>query len=248
MRWAHLRLFTLVFAWTVGCDLFPQEAPRTSVADAGYTGAAGAVGDADVSDGTAGSVGGEAGAGDAAGQGPDLLTIHVSSSADDVNQDHSDWQPSRPRVWIGTASHKQASYVGFRFSDLMMPAGAKVESATLELYVPTDEASDLSVVWGAEATDDCPPLSASEPLSSREPTEATMPYAPGEPWAADSWVEIEGLGPIVSEVVSRPGWKPGQAICVAARGTGEAGEMRFVASYDGSPSFAPRLTISYTLP
>jgi len=230
----------------VGVDSGNDAADGSDAADAAdaAAGQGGIGGDGGLA-GMAG-VGGDAGvAGE--GGGPVTVTIAVTDGVDDVNEDGPDFEPSRLHVWLGTGDHKNASYVGFRFVDTSVPKGATIESARLIMYVPSEETAGIALWFGGEASDDCAALSSESVPSSRTATNALVNYAPTGPWLAESWIEIDGLGPIVAEVVERSGWQSGNAICLAAKGAGGADVRRYVASFDGDPAFAPSLEIVYSM-
>ena len=271
MRRAFLMSAFSFLVVLAGCDLFPAEPPTAQVRDAGVDGSAGASGSAgaggfaldsgpDASDGGAGQggIGGDSGTGGVGGMGgggaagegggPVTVTVLVADGVDDVNEDGPDFEPSRPSVWLGTGDHKNASYVGFRFVDVPVPVGATIDSARLIMYVPLEEAAGIELRFGGEASDDCAPLSSGSGPSSRTATNALIDYVPNETWLAETSIELDGLGAIVSEVVDRPGWQSGNAICLTAKGVGSAQERRYVASFDGDPALAPQLEIVYSVP
>ena len=49
------------------------------------------------------------------------------------------------------------------------------------------------------------------------------------------------LASIVQEIVSRPGWSPGNAIALVITGTG----TRIAVAYDDSPALAAKLVVHY---
>ena len=235
----------------MACDLFPEEPPTARILDAGTGGSSGSDSGLDASSG--GGRGGSAGvagtgSGGVAGTGGDVVAeFDIVDGADDVNEDGPDYQKSHARVWFGTGDKKNDSYTGLRFTSVGVPRGAIIRSARLIMHVPIEQASDMSARFAAEASDDCTPYSADDPPSARSKTQAYRDLVPTEPWLAETSVSIEGLAPIVAEVVDRSGWQPGAALCIEVKGQGEANARRRVGSYDGDPVNPPRLEIVYSV-
>jgi len=71
------------------------------------------------------------------------------------------------------------------------------------------------------------------------------------PWAPPAWTSTgqagaaqrtADLGPVVQEIVSRPGWAPGNALVLIVSGSGK----RTAESFNGDPSGAPLLHVEYS--
>ena len=234
----------------MSCDLFPEVPPRAQIQDAtdGAAGSGGTSAAGQGGDGGASGQGATGGAGGLGGAGGDLVAVFaIADGADDVNEDGSDYLASRDRLWLGTGDKVNGSHTGLRFLDVNLPPGATIRSARLMAFVPVEQGADMFVRFGAEASDDCLPYSSDDPPSERPQTQAYQEFAPMEPWLAETWVSIEGLETMIAEVVDRPGWQPGGALCLEAKGKGEANKRRRVGSYEGDPASSPRLEVVYTV-
>ena len=275
MRSSKLTLAGLTLLPFAGCDLFPSVPPEAWIRDsgaetgAGGTAVAGHGGDAGASgQGTGGSSAGSGGAAGSAGSGGgsgggaagaaggsgsagttgDVLAVFpITDGLDDLNEDGNDYEVFRPRVWLGTGEKKNDSHTAFRFLNVTVPRGATIQSARLELYVPIGQAADMQARITAEASDNCMPYTVEEPPSARGSTQAYRDLAPTEPWLEKTPVSIDDLAPIIAEVVGRPGWEPGAALCIQAKGQGDATMRRRVGSYDGDAQLAPRLEVVYSV-
>ncbi len=177
--------------------------------------------------------------------GPVLVQVVVAAGIDDVEE--------RPNGNVATSSsdleladdRSQTQTVGLRFTDVAIPAGAIIQSASVQFR--SDEvtvgAADLSIA--AEKTANAPAFtSASGNVTSRPTTAQAVPWVPA-PWptvnAAGADQRTPDLSPIVQEVVLQPGWTAGNALVLLIDGSG----TRTADSYEGG--YATVLSIEYQL-
>ncbi len=136
--------------------------------------------------------------------------------------------------------------VGIRFVGVQVPAGATVSAAHIQFQADEIDSEPTSLQIQAWAIDDAPALPTSPyALSSPARTLAAATWNPA-PWTAigdrGPAQQSSDVSAVLQEIVSRPGWAPGNAIVFVITGTGR----RVADSYDGSASGAPRLHIEYT--
>ncbi|MBC7262868.1 MAG: metallophosphoesterase [Chloroflexi bacterium] len=132
---------------------------------------------------------------------------------------------------------------GFRFRDITIPRGAIITSASLVVQNKDYTAGEMTVRIYAEDVDrgvDFQLLT----LSERPRTSAYVT------WHLPADQIIFGTSPdlaaVIQQIVNRPGWQSGNAINLLL--IPEPGSTaRNVCSYEGSPSNAARLNITYTL-
>ena len=99
--------------------------------------------------------------------------------------------------------------------------------------------------FGPEDRDDASPITQ-DPfgLSSRPTTSQAALWSPGA-WGPTGQAGTDqrstDFSAVIEEVVSRPGWRPGQSILLLLTGSG----TRTAESFDGAPSAAPRLEVIY---
>jgi len=252
----------------VACDQFPDEPPLSSVgaeveggvadaADAGVGGAAGA------SPGDAGGVGGigvEAGpegaaaqsgsSGQAGSAGADAgadLVVSVSASADDGNEDDG-FDGTSGTIWFGNGNSVKDSYTALRFQNVEVPPGAQVTEAILEAKASDTAWVPMGLELAAQATDSCGAYSNGQRPSKRALTSERATHESNVEWKAGQWYPLADLAASIAEVVTRSGWKSGNALCIIGHGTGESFGRKFANSFDGSPQESVRLRIHYTLP
>jgi hypothetical protein len=82
-----------------------------------------------------------------------------------------------------------------------------------------------------------------------ELSSADVPLNEPDTWPAHTLNEIKGFRGVIQEIVSRPGWTAGNAICIVGRGRSEQSlARRYVLSRDGDADHAPALEIKFRVP
>ena len=135
--------------------------------------------------------------------------------------------------------------VGLRFENVLLPAGAVIESASLQFAADEAQSETTSLTIRAQATDSAPVfVAAANNLGARPLTSASVPWSPAV-WAS---VDERGplqrtpdLSPLVHEVITRPGWTNGGALAFLITGTGH----RTADSADDLGGFPATLTVNY---
>ena len=170
----------------------------------------------------------------------------VASGADDAEE------RGRRRLAL-TSSDLELNYddtleqvVGLRFTGVRIPRGAAIRSATVQFQVdePSSELAFLEI--RAEDDGDAAPFVAERwNLSRRARTSASVSWLPS-PWervgAAGADQRTPDLAALVEAVVSRPDWRPGNALALLIDGDG----ARVAEAFDGAPGAAPELVVTYT--
>lgn len=135
--------------------------------------------------------------------------------------------------------------VGLRYANFPVPLGARIDSAFIDMVVAAPYSRPASVsIWG-EASDNALPLEKTNyNITSRPLTSAVTSWSSIPPWTVvGDTVTTPDVGPVLQEIVSRPGWALGNALAIIFTGTGQ----RSVESYDDvGPAGAPRLRVYYS--
>lgn len=173
------------------------------------------------------------------------LTKQVAASADDVNEDGTGFDMTNTAMWIGTGQSTTNSYAGFRFTGVAIPTGATITAARVEFYSTQFQWIAIGVSLAAEAADNAAAYSASAKPSQRALTTQQVSQHDDVPWQANTWYPYN-IQSVVQEVVSRPGWKSGNALNVIVKGVSGAWARKNVASFDKSSAQAARLIVSYS--
>jgi len=136
--------------------------------------------------------------------------------------------------------------IGLRFSNLAVPTGATIISASVQFTTDEKSKNPSSLVFRAQAADNALAFTTTAfGISSRPRTTASAT------WAAPEWLVFGEAGPrqrtvnlsaVVQEVVNRTGWASGNALALIVTGTGRRTAEAFEG---GSPAV---LHLEYATP
>ncbi len=174
-------------------------------------------------------------------------TYAVTSGHDDVEQ------RADGSVYVGSTDLELTydngttgnQIVGVRFQNVQIPRGATILSAYLLFTADETGNQPTSLQIRAEAVDDAAAFSyRPNNVSSRRTTTVSTHWDPA-PWNLRNESGPEQQSPdlrdLVQEVLRRPGWKAGNAMAFIITGNGK----RTAWSYEGSPTHAPKLVITW---
>lgn len=135
--------------------------------------------------------------------------------------------------------------VGLRFTELSIPQGATIVTATLIFEADASSEGEASlVVYGEASANARPFISTQRNITARPRTDSVVSWPDIPPWVlyGPSYVS-PNLAPIVQETVNRPGWQAGNAIVFVLRGNGLRAAEAYADDYYLSPvlyvAFAP---------
>ena len=132
--------------------------------------------------------------------------------------------------------------VALRFAGPQIPRGARIESAALALYAAASEGGALRLEYRAEAADDSAPLHAEALALSQRPLGAPSVVDVPAAWVAGRYNASPDLAAIIQDVVSRPGWEPGNSITILVRDAGSPYVRRVGTVEIGAPAV---LTVTF---
>ncbi|MDX1908038.1 MAG: T9SS type A sorting domain-containing protein [Bacteroidia bacterium] len=102
--------------------------------------------------------------------------------------------------------------LGLVFRGLDMPQGATIDSAFVVFYAHEDEGDLAKVTIHAEAADSAVTYNETDLITARPQTTAEVKWDVADAWTIWTPHRTPDLKTLVQEVVSRPGWKPGNSI------------------------------------
>ena len=133
--------------------------------------------------------------------------------------------------------------VGMRFQNITVPQGALVTDAYIEFTTDETNTDATDLIFYGEDTDNAIQFSSTNgDITARIKTTASVNWNSVPAWNIIAEVhQTPDLTPIVQEIINRSGWANGNAMVMIVDGTGE----RTAEAYDGSPTEAPQLVITY---
>jgi hypothetical protein len=176
-----------------------------------------------------------------------LFTVPISAAANDGDEPQTGTvRLGNGDINLGSGSGGSPTTAALRFTGVQIPSGAMIVNAAVQFRADeTGSASTNLVVRAERAASSAPFTTTAFNLSSRPRTTASVAW-PVPAWptvgAAGEAQRTPNLAAVVQEVVSLPGWAPGNALTVIITGSGR----RAAESFEGG---APAvLSVEYAAP
>jgi hypothetical protein len=142
---------------------------------------------------------------------------------------------------------KKQQTIGLRFQNIEIPSNAIITNAYIQFTADGTDNGTCTMNFYGDDTDNSeiflPQLNS---VTSRAKTNASVNWTLLD-WNNDNESgtrqQTPNLAPIIQEIISRPGWKNGNAISILGNGSGKRNSH----SYDGTPSNAAKLYIDYSI-
>lgn len=135
--------------------------------------------------------------------------------------------------------------IGLRYSEVGVPRGATITSATLEFQAAADHSTAATyTIFGEDVANSAAFTTASSDLTGRASTGTTVSWTPGAWRYNETQSTIDNnvdLKSVLQEIVDRSDWCGGNALSLFISGGGS----RIARAYEDSPSGAPKLKITY---
>ncbi len=173
-------------------------------------------------------------------------TVQISAGSDDAEE-----QVSNTRVNNRSSDLElprdgsREQIIGMRFTELSVPQGAEILSASIEFEVDRYRSGFVSLQLSGEATDNAGTYrSKKRNISARSKTSAKVNWIDVDSPGQNAKISTPDLSPIVQEIVDRGGWDSGNAMAFMI--TKLSGSyMREFEAYNGEPAAAPKLRVEY---
>ncbi len=175
------------------------------------------------------------------------VTYQVAAGADDVNELTNVLTAGDATAWLGNASSTTASYTGFRFANVTIPAGATITSARLEVNAASTQWQRMAFEFAMEAAANSAAFTTTSRPSQRTLLTPRVTHSTDAQWTASTWYQLEQIAPLLQAAVGQAGWQSGNAVSVVLRGTGAAWARKFIRAFEGGAASAPRLVVTYQL-
>lgn len=171
-------------------------------------------------------------------------TIHISTAADDAYEYQASgfvsWEADQITIDAG-------SFAAMRFP-LGVATGTSASDAhiTLTANGPTLFCSHMPI--RLETSDNAADYQYGDTIWSRSyTTNAIVATVPPLAEDGDTWTS-PNLAILVNQILSRPGWRPGNYIAIVVGPCAGSTELAELHSYDTDPAKAPRLDITWSEP
>ncbi len=134
--------------------------------------------------------------------------------------------------------------VGLRFSGVSIPQGAKITKAYVRLMAAESDIGTTTLSIRAHDTDSASAFSSSSRnISSRSLTSASESWSPSS-WSRGSVAQSDNFAAVVQEVVSRSGWRSGNALALVVSGDNR-NDRQAVSVDGGGTRVSPTLYVWY---
>jgi hypothetical protein len=141
---------------------------------------------------------------------------------------------------------------GMRFTGVEIPQGSTILRASLEVCAnPDGLVARMAGLIKGEAADNPPAFrEATHVIAQAAPTTASTAWkwTEANPWEANAWYESPDISAVVQEIVNRSGWASDNAMVIIYTFTPDVDvimDERKFWSYDGDPTKAAKLTVTY---
>lgn len=180
------------------------------------------------------------------GCGVEFLSRAVSQGNDDAEQRLSNGSVNINSVELDMPQDGGIEQkVGVRFQNIDIPAGAIIESASIEFEVRSFRTGRADLTISADADDAAPAYSGNNNnIGSRGQTSETIQWTNLPSASVGSKVETPELKDIIQEVVDRAGWSAGNPLAFTFERLSGASRRSFK-SYNQSAAAAPTLSITF---
>lgn len=164
--------------------------------------------------------------------------------ADDSYTDMTGPHTAEPQVLLGGDGQYHG---GLRFPALQIPQDAVVHRAWLDVTAASDAYMTTTLDIHAHAHDSAPSFDYQSVVTNRPRTAAHVTWSmPGTAWRVDRGYRSPDHAEVVQEVVSREGWRQGNAIALLL--IAQPGDMgpRSIWSYEGKSGSRAQLSVWYS--
>src|SRR3989344_5738545 len=178
------------------------------------------------------------------------LNRQVSASSDDASQDDDGRNFNSTLSYLRVESDDEDDErrnVGIRFTNINIPRGSTINSASVEIYV--DDDNDANLDFFAHRVDNAPSFSSSPGLdvTSRTTTSASTAWVQTN--LGSGWKTSPSIRPVIQEIVNRSGWSSGNAMAILLKGKNSGSAEVTFRSWDYSGhTFGAKLHVTYTPP
>jgi Fibronectin type III domain len=141
-------------------------------------------------------------------------------------------------------SSGSSSWLAVRFQNVTVPPGATISAATLSLWATTAK-NISSVIYGNKVANPSTLTTTTNYLSGLARTTASVSWSASS-MTAGAFSASPDISAIITELIGQAGWASGNSIILILENSESASLAVTVEMYDGSPSEAAELSVTYT--
>jgi hypothetical protein len=153
-----------------------------------------------------------------------IISVTFEASSDDAEQENQEidalFDDDIDAGWEGEEGDANILTAGMRFQSIMVPRGATITSAYIEVVSheakTADDVSNLTIY--AEKVANAATFSEDALITDRASTDATVIWTVDEEWGLWTTHQTPDLSAIVQELVDLSDWVPGNAIAFVVAG------------------------------
>jgi len=156
-----------------------------------------------------------------------MVTVYLST--DDAEQEHDAmdalFDDDLDAGWDGAEDELLMLHMGLRFTNITIPKGATINSASVVLYSHeaknAEDVCNLTIV--GDATDDAETFTLDALITDRPRTTASARWEVDEAWELWQPYSTPDLSTVIQEIVDRDGWVSGNALALIFIGEDDQG-------------------------
>lgn len=173
----------------------------------------------------------------------------IAASADDAQEQGG--TVTLTGTTIGASLDATTEWVGLRFTNITIPKGSTITSATIGVVPSATTEDEPSVTIFFQAADDCATFTTgASDISGRSRTSASVSWSSTDLAATgSSYHDSPSLVTPLQEVIDRAGWTSGNDVCVIIQGGSTGTRDLTIEAYDLGPGTnPPRISIGWNAP
>ena len=176
------------------------------------------------------------------------VNYQVGASTDDARERQDDVSFSATATdcyFIADTTAATRWQSGFRFTNVQIPKGAVISSATIEGYIKSSYWDDPNVAIACHDVDDSSTFTSIADVHNRVRTSAGITWS--GTGVGTGWQTSTDFDTALQEVIDRSGYSPNNDISVLMTGNNAPTSNAQFYGYDYSSSLAAKLQVTYTV-
>jgi hypothetical protein len=168
----------------------------------------------------------------------------ISTSSDDAAQATNNSVSTNGATAIVSLLTNRNSWVGFRFQNVTIPSGATISAATISVWCESSSETAMdAILYGNKVPNPSTFSATTSYISGLAETTANVTW--NATITNGQFNASPDISAIITELIGQGSWASGNAMLFVFHAQSSANEAG-IEMYDGSPSEAAELSITYT--